>query len=131
MERYSVVDDVGTVLNPLLLHGQIHGGVAQGAGQILMEDICFDSSGQLVTGSFMDYAMPRATDLSSIKAESNPVPTKTNPLGVKGAGEAGSVGALPAVANAIVDALSEFGVRHIDMPATPERVWRAINNSLG
>jgi carbon-monoxide dehydrogenase large subunit len=129
MERYSVVDDVGTVLNPLLLHGQIHGGVAQGAGQILMEDISFDSSGQLVTGSFMDYAMPRATDLSSIKAESNPVPTKTNPLGVKGAGEAGSVGALPAVANAIVDALSEFGVRHIDMPATPERIWRAINGS--
>jgi carbon-monoxide dehydrogenase large subunit len=127
--RYSVVDDVGTVLNPLLLHGQIHGGVAQGIGQILMEDICFDASGQLVTGSFMDYAMPRAGDLSSIQADSNPVPTKTNPLGVKGAGEAGSVGALPAVANAIVDALSEFGVRHIEMPATPERVWRAIRNS--
>jgi carbon-monoxide dehydrogenase large subunit len=129
IERYSVVDDVGTVLNPLLLHGQIHGGVAQGAGQILMEDICFDESGQLTTGSFMDYAMPRATDLSSIQTESNPVPTKSNPLGVKGAGEAGSVGALPAVANAIVDALSEFGVRHIDMPATPERVWRAIRET--
>ena len=129
--RYSVVDDVGTVLNPLLLHGQIHGGVAQGIGQILMEDICFDASGQLVTGSFMDYAMPRAGDLSSIQAESNPVPTKTNPLGVKGAGEAGCVGALPAVANAIVDALSEFGVRHIEMPATPERIWRAIRNSRG
>jgi carbon-monoxide dehydrogenase large subunit len=124
--RYSVVDDVGTVLNPLLLHGQIHGGVAQGIGQILMEDIRFDESGQLITGSFMDYAMPRAGDLSSIATDSNPVPTKTNPLGVKGAGEAGTVGALPAVANALVDALAEFGVRHIEMPATPERIWRAM-----
>jgi aerobic carbon-monoxide dehydrogenase large subunit len=124
--RYSVVDDVGTVLNPLLLRGQIVGGIAQGAGQILMEDIHFDAGGQLVTGSFMDYAMPRATDLPAIAVKSNPVPTKTNPLGVKGAGEAGSVGAMPAVANAIVDALAEFGVRHIAMPATPERVWRAI-----
>ena len=124
--RYSVVDDVGTVLNPLLLHGQIHGGIAQGAGQILMEDIHFDAAGQLVTGSFMDYAMPHAHDLCNIELESNPVPTKTNPLGVKGAGEAGCVGALPAVANALVDALSEFGVRHIEMPATPERVWRAM-----
>jgi carbon-monoxide dehydrogenase large subunit len=124
--RYSVVDDVGTVLNPLLLHGQIHGGIAQGAGQVLMEDIQFDASGQLVTGSFMDYAMPHAHDFSDMEVESNPVPTKTNPLGVKGAGEAGCVGALPAVANALVDALSEFGVRHIEMPATPERVWRAM-----
>jgi carbon-monoxide dehydrogenase large subunit len=124
--RYSVVDDVGTVLNPLLLHGQIHGGVAQGAGQVLMEDIHFDASGQLVTASFMDYAMPHAHHLSDIEVESNPVPTKTNPLGTKGAGEAGNVGALPAVANAVVDALSEFGIRHIEMPATPERIWRAM-----
>jgi carbon-monoxide dehydrogenase large subunit len=124
--RYSVVDDVGTVLNPLLLHGQIHGGIAQGAGQVLMEDIHFDASGQLVTGSFMDYAMPHAHDFCAMAVESNPVPTKTNPLGVKGAGEAGCVGAMPAVANALVDALSEFGVRHIEMPATPERVWRAM-----
>jgi carbon-monoxide dehydrogenase large subunit len=124
--RYSVVDDFGTVLNPLLLHGQVHGGVAQGAGQALMEDIRFDSAGQLVTASFMDYAMPHAHDLCSMEIESNPVPTKTNPLGVKGAGEAGCVGALPAVTNAIVDALSEFGVRHIEMPATPERIWRAM-----
>jgi len=124
--RYSVVDDVGTVLNPLLLHGQIHGGIAQGAGQALMENIHFDASGQLVTASFMDYAMPRAHNLCAMKVESNPVPTKTNPLGVKGAGEAGCVGALPAVANAVVNALSEFGVRHIEMPATPERVWRAM-----
>ena len=124
--RYSVVDDVGTVLNPMLLHGQIHGGVAQGAGQVLMEDIHFDASGQLVTASFMDYAMPHAHNLSDIEVESNPVPTKTNPLGTKGAGEAGNVGALPAVANAVVDALSEFGVKHIEMPATPERIWRLM-----
>jgi len=124
--RYSVVDDVGTVLNPLLLHGQIHGGVAQGVGQILMEDIHFDASGQLVTASFMDYAMPHAHNLCDIEVKSNPVPTKTNPLGTKGAGEAGNVGALPAVSNALVDALSEFGVKHIEMPATPERIWRAM-----
>jgi aerobic carbon-monoxide dehydrogenase large subunit len=125
--RYSVVDDVGTVLNPLLLHGQIVGGIAQGVGQILKEDIVFDpQSGQLVTGSFMDYAMPRASDLTAVQVKSNPVPTKTNPLGVKGAGEAGTVGAMPAVTNAVIDALSEFGVRHIEMPATPERIWRAM-----
>jgi carbon-monoxide dehydrogenase large subunit len=126
--RYSVVDDVGTVLNPLILRGQITGGIAQGVGQILCEDIAFDASGQLLTGSFMDYAMPRASDLVAIAIKSNPVPTKTNPLGVKGAGEAGTVGAMPAVANALVDALSEFGVRHIEMPATPERIWRALRH---
>jgi aerobic carbon-monoxide dehydrogenase large subunit len=124
--RYSVVDDFGTVLNPLLLHGQVHGGVAQGAGQALMENIHFDAAGQLVTASFMDYAMPHAHDLCDMEVESNPVPTKTNPLGVKGAGEAGCVGALPAVTNALVDALSKFGVKHIEMPATPERIWRAM-----
>ena len=124
--RYNVVDDVGTVLNPMLLHGQIHGGVAQGAGQVLMEDIHFDASGQLVTASFMDYAMPRAHNLSAIHVEANPVPTKTNPLGTKGAGEAGCVGAMPAVVNAVVNALAEFGVTHIEMPATSERIWRAM-----
>jgi carbon-monoxide dehydrogenase large subunit len=124
--RYSVVDDFGTVLNPMLLHGQVHGGIAQGAGQALMEDIHFDNSGQLVTASFMDYAMPHAHDFCAMEVESNPVPTKTNPLGVKGAGEAGCVGALPAVTNALVDALAEFGVDHIEMPATPERIWRAM-----
>jgi carbon-monoxide dehydrogenase large subunit len=125
--RYSVVDDVGTVLNPMLLHGQIHGGVAQGAGQALMEDIRFDSAGQLITASFMDYAMPRAHNLCAMRVEANPVPTKTNPLGTKGAGEAGCVGALPAVVNAVVNALSEYGITHIEMPATPERIWRVIN----
>ncbi|MCK9915129.1 xanthine dehydrogenase family protein molybdopterin-binding subunit [Microbacteriaceae bacterium K1510] len=124
--RYNVVDDVGTVLNPKLLHGQIHGGIAQGAGQVLMEDIHFDASGQLVTASFQDYAMPHAHDFPDMEVESCPAPTPTNPLGVKGAGEAGAVGAMPAVTNAIVDALAEFGVTHIEMPATPERVWRAI-----
>jgi carbon-monoxide dehydrogenase large subunit len=128
--RYSVVDDVGTVLNPLLLHGQILGGIAQGVGQILKEDIQFDpASGQLMTGSFMDYAMPRASDLTAVQVKSNPVPTKTNPLGVKGAGEAGTVGAMPAVTNALIDALSEFGVSHIEMPATPERIWRAMRQA--
>jgi carbon-monoxide dehydrogenase large subunit len=124
--RYTVVDDVGTVLNPMLLHGQIHGGIAQGVGQILMEDIHFDAEGQLVTASFMDYAMPHAHDFCDIEVEANPVPTKTNPLGTKGAGEAGCVGALPAVSNALVDALSELGVRHVEMPATPERLWRLM-----
>src|SRR5207249_12301235 len=125
--RYSVVDDVGTVLNPLLLEGQICGGIVQGVGQILMEDIRFDAgSGQLITGSFMDYAMPRAADLSGFHCQSNPVPTKTNPLGVKGAGEAGAVGAMPAVGNALIDALKPLGIRDLPMPATPERIWRAI-----
>jgi carbon-monoxide dehydrogenase large subunit len=128
--NYSVVDDVGTVLNPLLLEGQIRGGIAQGAGQVLMEDIHFDpASGQLVTGSFMDYAMPRADDLSDIHCQSNPVPTKTNPLGVKGAGEAGAVGAMPAVGNALIDALKPLGIRDLPMPASPERLWRAIQNA--
>jgi aerobic carbon-monoxide dehydrogenase large subunit len=129
--RYSVVDDVGTVLNPLLLHGQIVGGIAQGVGQILMEDIRFDAAGQLISGSFMDYAMPRAENFSPFHIRSNPMPTRTNPLGVKGAGEAGCVGALPAVANALVDALSGLGIRHIEMPATPERLWRAMREANG
>ena len=127
--RYNVVDDVGTVINPLLLHGQIDGGVAMGVGQILMENIKFDEAGQILTGSFMDYAMPRATDLPSYHVGSNPVPTKTNPLGVKGAGEAGCVGAMPAVANALVDALSVLGVKHVEMPATPEVLWKAIHEA--
>ncbi len=126
--KYNVVDDVGTVMNPLLLKGQIVGGVAMGVGQILKEDINFDADGQLTTGSFMDYAMPRAHDFPMVEVKANPVPTKTNPIGAKGAGEAGCVGAMPAVANALVNALSEFGIQHIAMPATPEVVWRAMGN---
>jgi carbon-monoxide dehydrogenase large subunit len=128
--RYSVVDDVGTVMNPLLLKGQIQGGVAQGVGQMLMEDIRFEEgSGQLLTASFLDYAMPRADNFSAIEVKSNPVPTATNPLGVKGAGEAGCVGALPAVASALADALSPLGVRNVEMPATPQRLWQIITQA--
>ena len=125
--RYSVVDDVGTVINPLTLAGQIHGGIGQGVGQAFSEHVIYDpDSGQLLTGSFMDYGMPRADDMCSFTMENHPVPTKTNPLGAKGAGEAGNVGALGAIMNAVVDALSPLGIAHIDMPATPEKVWRAI-----
>jgi carbon-monoxide dehydrogenase large subunit len=124
---YWVVDDVGRMLNPMLVKGQIHGGVAQGLGQALLEAVVYDrDGGQLLSGSFMDYAMPRASDMPDIKAEANEVLTTTNPLGVKGAGEAGTVGALPAIMNAIADALAPLGIHHLDMPATPERVWRAI-----
>jgi carbon-monoxide dehydrogenase large subunit len=128
--RYSVVDDVGFVMNPLLLEGQIVGGIAKGVGQLLLEDIRFDpDSSQLISGSFMDYAMPRADNFCDIHCESNPVPTPTNPLGVKGAGEAGAVGAMPAVGNALIDALRQTGVTEIAMPATPEVVWRAIREA--
>jgi carbon-monoxide dehydrogenase large subunit len=130
--RYAVVDDVGTVINPLTLKGQIHGGVVQGLSQILFERIEYDpESGQLLTGSFMDYCIPRADDVCAMEVGSNPVPTKLNPLGVKGAGEAGTVGALPAVMNAIMDALAPLGVRELDMPATSDRVWRAIREARG
>jgi carbon-monoxide dehydrogenase large subunit len=127
---YAIVDDVGTVINPLTLKGQIHGGVAQGVGQALMEQVVYDpESGQLLTASFMDYAMPRADTLPDMRVESRPVPTRLNPLGAKGAGEAGTVGALPAVLNAVLDALAPLGVRRLDMPATAERVWRAIQEA--
>jgi carbon-monoxide dehydrogenase large subunit len=125
---YTVVDDVGTVVNPLTLKGQIHGGVVQGAGQALMEQVVYDpASGQLLSASFMDYCMPRADDFCAIEVKSNPAPTPLNPLGIKGAGEAGAVGALPAVMNAVIDALAQGGVTSLDMPASCERVWRALN----
>jgi carbon-monoxide dehydrogenase large subunit len=127
---YHVVDDVGVMINPTLVKGQIHGGIAQGAGQILMERVAYDrDSGQLLSGSFMDYAMPRADDFPTFDIHSNEVPTKRNPLGVKGAGEAGTVGAMPALMNAIMNALADAGVRHLDMPATPERVWQALRGA--
>jgi aerobic carbon-monoxide dehydrogenase large subunit len=127
--RYAAVDDVGRIMNKLLCEGQIHGGVAQGVGQALMEAIVFDAGGQLLTGSFQDYAMPRAEDFPDLVSELTEVPATTNPLGVKGAGEAGATGAPPAVIGAILDALKPLGVDHIDMPATPSRVWAAIQKA--
>jgi carbon-monoxide dehydrogenase large subunit len=128
--RYSSVNDFGTVLNPLMVEGQVHGGVVQGIGQCVMENARYDEEGQLVTGSFMDYALPRAEDIrTSIEWQSHPVPATTNPLGVKGCGEAGCAGALTSVMNAIVDALRPLGIHHMDMPASPPRVWQAIRNS--
>ena len=127
MLRYSVTDDVGKAVNPMIVRGQVHGGVAQGFGQAVLERTVYDpDSGQLLSGTFMDYALPRADDLPDIDVELIEVPCGTNPLGVKGAGEAGAVGSPPAVINAILDALAPLGVEHIDMPATPERVWQAI-----
>jgi carbon-monoxide dehydrogenase large subunit len=128
--RYAVSDDVGTVINPLGLKGQIHGGIAQGLGQVLMEQVVYDpTSGQLLSGSFMDYAMPRADTTCDVAVVSNAVPTALNPLGAKGAGEAGTVGALPAVMNAVLDALAPLGVSGLDMPATSARVWSAIETT--
>ena len=126
LDRYVAVDDVGRVINPLIVDGQIHGGLAQGIGQALLERVAYDADGQLLTGSFADYAMPRADDLPSFAIGLNEVPARTNPLGVKGTGEAGCVGAPPAVINAVLDALRPLGVADLDMPATPERVWHAI-----
>ncbi|HUH85136.1 MAG TPA: xanthine dehydrogenase family protein molybdopterin-binding subunit [Stellaceae bacterium] len=129
--RYAMVNDFGTLLNPLLAEGQAHGGIVQGIGQALMERTVYDGEGQMLTGSYMDYAMPRAKDAPMFAFQSHPVPAKTNVLGVKGCGEAGCAGSLPSVMNAVVDALSVYGIRHIDMPATPERVWRAIQEVQG
>ncbi len=127
--NYVVVDDVGTVVNPVGLKGQIHGGVMQGLGQAVMEQVVYDrESGQMLTGSFMDYAMPRADALPAISVTSNPVPTKRNPLGAKGAGEAGTVGALPAIVNAVMDALAPVSVKYFDMPATSARIWQAMTD---
>ncbi|TMJ31225.1 MAG: xanthine dehydrogenase family protein molybdopterin-binding subunit, partial [Alphaproteobacteria bacterium] len=125
--RYSMVNDFGTVINPMLTAGQAHGGVVQGIGQALMERTIYDEQGQPVAGSYMDYALPRASDAPSFSVENHSVPCKTNLLGVKGCGEAGCAGALPSVMNAVVDALSELGVTHIDMPVTPEKIWRVLN----
>jgi aerobic carbon-monoxide dehydrogenase large subunit len=126
---YTGVNDFGTIVNPMLVAGQLHGGVAQGIGQALMECISYDSSGQPITGSFMDYAMPRAEDIPMMAVGDHPVPAKSNPLGTKGCGEAGCAGSLSTIVNAVVDALSEYGIKHIDMPLTPERVWRAISDA--
>jgi carbon-monoxide dehydrogenase large subunit len=127
--KYVSVNDFGTVVNPPIVEGQLHGGVIQGIGQALMEMTAYDEDGQFLTGSFMDYAMPRASDSPDVTVVNHPVPATTNVLGVKGCGEAGCAGSLTSVMNAVSDALSEFGIRHIDMPATPYRVWRAIEDA--
>ncbi len=130
VDRYFVVDDLGRVLNPLIVRGQIHGGVVQGLGQALLEHQVYDrQSGQLISGSFMDYGMPRADTMPNVEAELEEVPCKTNPLGVKGIGESGTIGAPPTVINAVIDALSPLGVDRLDMPATPLRVWQAISRA--
>src|SRR5205085_8678855 len=127
--KYSSVNDFGTVINPLIVEGQLHGGVIQGIGQALMEMTVYDAEGQFLTGSFMDYALPRASDVPEVGVVNHPVPATTNVLGVKGCGEAGCAGSLTSVMNAIADALGEFGIPHLDMPATPYRVWRAIQGA--
>ena len=128
--RHTVVDDVGRMVNPMLVKGQIHGGVVQGLGQGLYEELTYEpTTGQLLAGSFMDYAMPRADDMPAFDVDSHEVPTEVNPLGAKGVGEAGTVGALPALLNAVNDALAPLGVRHLDMPVTAARVWRAIQDA--
>lgn len=124
--KYNAVNDFGTVINPLMVEGQVQGGAVQGLGQVLLEGAVYDAEGQLVTGSFMDYAMPRAHDAPMINVANRPVPTKTNPIGAKGCGEAGTSGGLPAVANAVIDALSEYGIKHLEMPMTASRIWEAI-----
>ena len=127
---YTVVDDFGNVINPLLLEGQVHGGIGQGLGQALLESCQYESdSGQLLSASFMDYTMPRADDFPPIRFDLNKVPCKTNPLGIKGAGEAGAIGAPPAIINAIVNALKDHGVRHVDMPVTPNRLWNIMQSA--
>ena len=128
---YTIVDDFGAVVNPLLLQGQVHGGVAQGVGQALTEETVYAEDGQLLTASFMDYAVPRADDVPSFHFETRTVPSTTNALGMKGAGEAGTIGAAPAAMNAVTDALHRaYGIGHIEMPATPQRVWRAIAEAM-
>jgi len=131
VERYFVVDDFGTIVNPLLAEGQVHGGIVQGIGQALLEKVVYDDDGQLLTGSYMDYAMPRADHVPDIAFDDHPVPATTNVIGAKGAGEAGCSGALAAIMNAMVDGLAEYGVTSIDMPATPHRVWQAIHGNAG
>jgi aerobic carbon-monoxide dehydrogenase large subunit len=127
---YTMIEDIGNVMFPALVHGQAHGGIAQGLGQAMGEAILHDpETGQILTASFMDYVMPRADDMPDLTIQTRSVPTAVNPLGVKGVGEAGTVGSLAAIMNAISDALSPLGVHHIEMPATPDRVWATIQKA--
>ncbi|MGI4802340.1 MAG: xanthine dehydrogenase family protein molybdopterin-binding subunit, partial [Janthinobacterium lividum] len=128
VDRYVGVDDVGVAFNPVIVHGQVHGGVVQGLGQVLMENAVYDRDGQLLSGSFMDYAMPHASDIPLLTVSLHEVPARSNPIGVKGAGESGVTGSIPAIANAVADALAQVGVvAPIDMPFTAEKMWRALN----
>jgi carbon-monoxide dehydrogenase large subunit len=129
--RYGSIDDAGQPINPLILHGQVHGGIVQGLGQALVEDVVYNAEGQVLTGSFMDYAIPRARSVPSFDIALTEDPTKGNPLRVKGGGEAGITPALAVVMNAIMDALKDYGIEHIDMPATPHRIWTAIREAKG
>ncbi len=129
--KYIAVDDCGNVINPLLVEGQVHGGIVQSIGQALFEETMYDEQGQLVTGELMDYAIPRAGNIPRLELGRTCTPSPVNPMGVKGVGEAGTIGATPALVNAVVDALAPFGVRHMDMPAKRERVWRAMQQNGG
>jgi aerobic carbon-monoxide dehydrogenase large subunit len=127
--RYIAVDDVGNVINPMIVDGQLHGGIAQGVAQALWEHGIYDANGQLVTGSLMEYAVPKADQLPSFEIDRTVTPSPVNPLGVKGAGEAGTIASTAAVANAVMDALAPFGITHIDIPLTPPKIWHAIQNA--
>jgi carbon-monoxide dehydrogenase large subunit len=130
--RYTTVDDVGIPMNPMLVEGQMHGGIVQGAGQTLYEGAVYNEDGQLLTATFMDYQMPRAEDFPFFKTELDETsPSKINPLGAKGCGESGTVGATPTVLNAVIDALSPYGIKHLDMPLTPAKIWQAIAQATG
>jgi aerobic carbon-monoxide dehydrogenase large subunit len=128
IKRYIAVDDCGNQINPLIVAGQVHGGIAQGLAQALFEEVVYDETGQLITGELMDYAVPKAHQLPHYELDHTVTPTNVNPLGAKGVGEAGTIGSTPAIANAVIDALAPFGVQHIDLPLRPEKVWRAMNN---
>ena len=125
--RYVAVDDCGKIINPMLVEGQVHGGIAQGIAQALYEEVVYDENGQLVTATLMDYAVPKAEMLPHYELASTVTPSPVNPLGVKGVGEAGTIGSTPCVVNAVMDALKPLGIRNLDMPLKPERLWRAIN----
>jgi carbon-monoxide dehydrogenase large subunit len=129
--RYVAVDDVGNVINPLIVDGQVHGGIAQGLAQALYEGAVYDDSGELITGTMNDYAIPRARMVPTYELDRTVTPSPVNPMGAKGAGEAGTIASTPAVANAVIDALAHLGVRHLDMPLTPEKLWRAMAPATG
>ena len=126
LQRYIAVDDCGNIINPLIVEGQVHGGIAQGVGQALYEEAIYDATGQMLTGSFMDYALPKAHDFPRFELDNTVTPSPVNPMGVKGVGEAGTIGSTPAIANAVIDALKPFGVRHIDLPLRPEKLWKLM-----